>query len=547
MLGVLLPVQVTLAQDFQSFKAGVVRIQNKERNEVGAGFILRVEKDRAYIITAAHVVRGSEHPEIYFMNRPNDSFPSDLIDREDDDQRGLALLVVKPDRQTLNSLTVLKMGNPSVKGGEAVNVIGFPDGTAFWSVTPASISRLEGRTLVFSGPIRSGNSGGPVLLNSQVIGLVTDTIQQSAYAVRAKNISVYIEGIPQLADLLQNAEGRPANNPGSAENRTFCQALFQIVDASRSDFSEIINHKASGYADVFESSINLPGMYSGTIHFEGKYFLAISKGDGKSDTEYYKLVSKVKACRPAWKEVPAAKPRKSNSAITNWSDAKSYRFITDRNVTVEINSHKTGTVSLFPHKTGISGRSHLLDRYHTNVKIYTPDSEFNGVENAILLEKKLLSALEIVTDDSKAQEICESTLKLVEASHTNFYSIVKPGQTPGTFTSAVELSLFPIVEVRPRQQVKFYRFADKDDEIETVYYRLIDILRRCIVNWRIEDSSSQNAGPPSAILSLPPDEYGRSFRFFEGNPGSVIEIRLYGYYGPLYLTIYSPNSGRFRK
>jgi len=515
MLGILIPRQLTLAQDFQSFKAGVVRIQNKKRNEVGAGFIIKVEKDRTYIITAAHVVRGNEYPEVFFLNSPNDPVQGDLIDREDDDQKGLALIVVKPDRETLKSLITLKLGSPLVKGGEAVSVIGFPDGTEFWSVTPASISRLEGRSLVFSGPIRRGNSGGPVLLNGQVIGLVTDTVQESAYAVRAKNISVYAEGIPQLGDLL-DTEARPPTKPGSAENLKFCQALIQIVDASQANFSAIINHKASSYADVFESLINLPGTYTGTIHFKAKYFVAISKGDDKSDTEYYKLVSKVKACQPEWREVPSTETSNSNysTEANNTLHSKSHRFVTDRNVTVEINSHKSPS----------------FDSFYTDVKVYAPDSERSAT---YLGGKRSLSALEIVTDDSKAKEICEKTLKLIEASHSDFYSIVKPGPTPRSFASTIDLPLFPMAEVRPREQAKFYTSA-QESEIEVVYYRLVDIVRRCVAKWRVEEGSN----------AVSNDE--RSFSFFEGNPGTIIEIRLGQRHGLLYFTVYSPNSAKFR-
>lgn len=43
------------AQDVESLKPGVVRIDNSRNGEVGTGFIIKVDGKRVYVITASHV------------------------------------------------------------------------------------------------------------------------------------------------------------------------------------------------------------------------------------------------------------------------------------------------------------------------------------------------------------------------------------------------------------------------------------------------------------------------------------------------------------
>lgn len=57
------------AQDIARLQAGVVKVTAKPPSgtaNVGTGFIVRVDKDAAYIVTAAHVVAGDQHPRVEF-------------------------------------------------------------------------------------------------------------------------------------------------------------------------------------------------------------------------------------------------------------------------------------------------------------------------------------------------------------------------------------------------------------------------------------------------------------------------------------------------
>lgn len=61
----LFPILV-FATEIEDFKKGVVKITafvNGQPN-VGTGFIVRLDKDAAYIVTAAHVIYGDSKPQV---------------------------------------------------------------------------------------------------------------------------------------------------------------------------------------------------------------------------------------------------------------------------------------------------------------------------------------------------------------------------------------------------------------------------------------------------------------------------------------------------
>lgn len=147
-------------------------------------------------MTAAHVVRREQFPRVYLFSQQFESLTAEVLDKEEDDNKGLALLLLKTNEQSASKLAALKMGNTTDLGnGESVKIIGFPGGTHLWTVDNGNVKRLEGRNLVLSGEIRGGNSGGPIILNQQAIGLVTDVSQPDAYAGRAEGIVTYVNGI----------------------------------------------------------------------------------------------------------------------------------------------------------------------------------------------------------------------------------------------------------------------------------------------------------------------------------------------------------------
>jgi len=165
-----------LAQDIAQIKKGVVKItaQVDGKNRVGSGIIVKLEGDHAYIVTASHVIEGDPKPNVMFFSAPHRPFRAQVLGLEGGNPAGLAALLVEgkipPDLQALN----LDQAT-SVSGGESITLIGFPrvEGS-LWTVTTGTLSGRRGSALSFAGVADEGNSGGPVLFQGKVVGIVTE-------------------------------------------------------------------------------------------------------------------------------------------------------------------------------------------------------------------------------------------------------------------------------------------------------------------------------------------------------------------------------------
>jgi len=184
------------AQSSEDFKRGVVKITTQgegQQAKVGTGIVVRVEKDVVYIVTAAHVIEGDPKPQITFFPKPQEPFASQVVGIEGGDQHGLAALRVAgpiPDGVVALPLDV----TTKVVGGEALTFIGFPRTLPPWTVSTGSLSGMNGPIIAFQALVEEGHSGGPLLLNGQVIGIVSETRERLGYAVPASIVAVALAG-----------------------------------------------------------------------------------------------------------------------------------------------------------------------------------------------------------------------------------------------------------------------------------------------------------------------------------------------------------------
>ncbi len=184
-----------LAQDIGELKKGVVKItaQVEGKTRVGTGFIVRLEKDAAYIVTASHVIEGDPKPQITFFPQPQQPFTAQIIGMEPDKEKGLATLRLSGTAP--EGVIALTLDQTSaVTGGEAVTFIGFPPTLAPWAVSTGSVSGLKGPVLTFQALVEEGHSGGPLLLNGKVIGVVSDARERMGYAVPSAILDVALRG-----------------------------------------------------------------------------------------------------------------------------------------------------------------------------------------------------------------------------------------------------------------------------------------------------------------------------------------------------------------
>ena len=177
------------AQDIDALRAGVVKISSlaEGKRKTGAGFIVKLEPGAAYVVTAAHVVEGDPAPQVEFFTRQNVSIKAEVRKIEGGDLQGLALLVVRGQENLPPGLLALKLGAAVQlkSGGDQVAAIGFPSGVASWGVLRVNVVSLEGRNIVLSKDLEEGNSGGPVIKDNQVVGLVMGLNQGFGLAVPA--------------------------------------------------------------------------------------------------------------------------------------------------------------------------------------------------------------------------------------------------------------------------------------------------------------------------------------------------------------------------
>jgi S1-C subfamily serine protease len=184
LLAVWVCVTPSLAQGIETLQKGVVMIRTtspEQSSKTGTGFIVRRGADVVYIITASHIVEGADNVEVEFFTQRNRPVPAKLIQQEGDDPKGLAALVVQGNIPA--DVVVLKMNRGGlVRAGDLVTIIGFPNAGGPWAVTKGEIVGREAKSIVFSGAIEKGNSGGPLIHEGQVIGVVTDVQSLFSYA-----------------------------------------------------------------------------------------------------------------------------------------------------------------------------------------------------------------------------------------------------------------------------------------------------------------------------------------------------------------------------
>lgn len=314
------------AQD--NVKQSVVRIENTKLRETGAGFIVKIVGDKVYVVTAAHVVRGDQNPLVYLFSEQTRAFSATVFDREEDDLKGLALLVFTANARPPGIVEFKLAATSDLGHGEGITFIGFP-GTSLWSVDGGNVKRLEGRNLVLSGSARQGNSGGPVVLNQQAIGLVTDVSQSDVYAARAETIVLYVNGF--ISNLIKLTDPQ---KPGMDE---FCEALKTLVEAGKDGFYAAIGEPLAPEQKIFYSNVRLSGTEGGYIRprLEAYYVWLTDKDRAKVEKQFYQGVVKIKRCLQGWNEEEKGTSHKfkepNGSVLVDLyyvtQDSESYLFI----------------------------------------------------------------------------------------------------------------------------------------------------------------------------------------------------------------------------
>lgn len=233
MLGFILPATISHAQSqsIEELKKGVVKItaQTEGKTKVGTGFIVRLETDTAYVLTAAHVVQGDPKPSLTFYMQQDTQYSATVWNAEGNEERGLAILVAKLPSAVMIGIAALVLDTTTkLSGGEAILTIGFPRTGGHWAVIKGDVTSREGRILNLDANIQEGNSGGPIIHGGKVVGLVTARGSNYGSGVTAASAHDYLEGFKVTP------RATSAREPGAAPS---APATRNSVEPPQSDLA----------------------------------------------------------------------------------------------------------------------------------------------------------------------------------------------------------------------------------------------------------------------------------------------------------------------
>ena len=200
------------AQDLDVLKAAVVKIR-ANTGQVGSGFIVRVEQDKVFIITAAHVIAGDSQPEVEFFSERNVPIKGAVLPGAEvnDDVRGLALVMVRGKEFLSKGIQSLAFGLATdlVSGGEEALVIGHPGGGGDWAVVKRHIANRVGRDITLDPGVMARFSGGPILVKNKVMGIVMTNRGGFGLGSTHKSVLDYMEGfgvVPSTVPIIDAKE-----------------------------------------------------------------------------------------------------------------------------------------------------------------------------------------------------------------------------------------------------------------------------------------------------------------------------------------------------
>jgi formylglycine-generating enzyme required for sulfatase activity len=178
---------------------GVVKLQvitYQGIRRVGSGFLVRLDEDRAYILTAAHVVEGAKQTGVVFNARRLDApVQGIVVGPEHWDRRGLALVVVPASAAYSAGARPLPLSSERApEEGRELRLIGNPRTVGDWSSLYGRVARREGKVVKIQAAVNEGSSGGPALQDGQVVGVVVEEISGIAVIVPVAVIRTYLDG-----------------------------------------------------------------------------------------------------------------------------------------------------------------------------------------------------------------------------------------------------------------------------------------------------------------------------------------------------------------
>lgn len=198
--GVLVWPSASLGQTIQPSLRAMVQIVATRGDDTlrGSGFIVALDRQRgiATVLTSSHVVSGAKVQVRYAADPVAPSAPAEILNVDSDNPNSLAVILVRGSvPPTATALALAAAGTPRPEEGRSrLVLIGYPSMSSSPLVTTVNFSGQQGLLYVVDRGVEEGSSGGPVLADDKVIGVVSSTTAQRTFFVPLQTIRTFLEG-----------------------------------------------------------------------------------------------------------------------------------------------------------------------------------------------------------------------------------------------------------------------------------------------------------------------------------------------------------------
>jgi hypothetical protein len=178
-----------------TWRAGVAKVIVRADlyREPGTAFVVALQDSTAVLVTSEHVVEGDSSPLIEFAAAPLRQYSSTVRNPQVRDTHGLHGLAVLVVNNPPTGITVLQQSSSEAKQEDNVIAAGYPAPIGELTVTDTTtVGGIRGGDLVLNRETGKGYSGGPVLRNGSVVGLVFGVEGHFGLAVPAADIRTYL-------------------------------------------------------------------------------------------------------------------------------------------------------------------------------------------------------------------------------------------------------------------------------------------------------------------------------------------------------------------
>lgn len=152
----------------------------------GSGFVVGFDRGLTFIATAAHVIEGVDRPNVVFAAAPHLRYEAETIQAASD----IAVLKVVG---FVPGTIALPLDERPVQPADPLQAIGFPRRALQPRWSTAGASSREGARIVLDEQLAEGHSGGPLLREGWVVGLVNATEEDFSYATSSLFLSQILE------------------------------------------------------------------------------------------------------------------------------------------------------------------------------------------------------------------------------------------------------------------------------------------------------------------------------------------------------------------